>query len=184
MRYDKYIIRDIFYSGIHSFRSDMQPIVDICYLLDTNLLFVKKERACDKKTYLDYIEGLSTGKIDTFDVQGGKEAHMALKLIGRDILNKRGYTDILFESEFEGNIPDVMDSKTTILVECGNSNASKLFKFYINKKIKELMVVPYPDLDRDIYAYTFIPGDELSEFLIFREHEMAKAALKKMSISK
>jgi len=175
MNYNEQTIKDIFYSGSHSFRVDKQLIVNICFLLEKNLLSVKEEKFASVDIYHNYIEDIKDGKIPVIDIEGGQIGHMALKLIGRDYLEKKGFKDIKFESEFEGYKPDVTTKDRKIIIECGSTNPDKIFHYFKNKNLEKVIAVPCPDSDdEDIYFYTFTPGEELSEFLFFREREEFK----------
>ena len=100
MECDEQTIRDIFYTGSHAFRADNQLIVDICFLLQENLLFVEKHAIAAAGLYQKYLDDIRCGKIPVSDIDGGQIEHMALKLIGRDYLANETSNDIVFEREF------------------------------------------------------------------------------------
>jgi len=182
MKYSRQKIKDIFYSGSHSFRFDRQLIADVHFLLENKLLFVSKEKVISVNTYYDFIEEIKDGKIPVIDIDGGQVGHMALKLVGRDYLVNKGFKDIRFESNFAGYKPDVIANDKKIIIECGNTNPDKIFNYFKNSGLEKFIVITYPDADdKDIYSYTFTPSDKLSDFLLFKE----KTELKKIrNISK
>jgi hypothetical protein len=172
MKCDEQTIRYIFYTGSHAFRVDKQLVVNVCYLLNNNLLSVEKEKIAPNKIYQDYINNIESGKIPKFDIEGGQAGHLALKLVGRDYLENKGFKNIKFEHEFEGYKPDIITEDNKIIIECGSTNPDKVFYYFKNKNLQKVIIIPYPDVDdRNIYSYVFIPGDELSNFLVFREKE-------------
>lgn len=172
MKCNEQAIKDIFYTGSHAFRADKQLIVNVCFLLENNLLFIKKEKFALVGIYKNYINEIENGKISLIDIEGGTKCHLALKLIGRDYLENKGFKNIKFESEFESYRPDLITGDGKIIIECGNTNPDKIFHYFKNKDVKKVIVIPYPDVDeKDIYFYIFTPGNELNDFLIFKEKE-------------
>ena len=53
---------EIFYSGSHSFTAHLRLILNICFLLENDLLNVKKEKVSFSHIYHDYIEKLKADK--------------------------------------------------------------------------------------------------------------------------
>lgn len=176
MKYNKSAITNIFYSGGQDFRVDKQLVVDVCFLLDNNLLYVKKEKTCLYNIYQGYAELINRGEIPIIDIEGGSTGHLALKLIGRDYLKKLGHNNFKFESELEGYRPDLMTRDSKIIIECGSTNPDKIFYYFKNKNLEKLIVIPYPDHEgKEIYLYIFTPGKDLSDFLIFNEQQKLKS---------
>jgi len=169
------MIKDIFCSGSHSFRYDRQLIVNIYFLIKNKLLFVDREKITSIDIYHNYIDDIKTGKIPVIDIEGGQSDHMALKLIARDYLIDKGYKDISFESNFEGYKPDVITNNKKIIIERGNTNPDKIFNYFKNPALEKFIVIPYLNTNqKGMHLYTFTPGDELSEFLLFKEEEELK----------
>ncbi|MBU1165090.1 hypothetical protein KKA15_06060 [Patescibacteria group bacterium] len=171
MQYNRELIKNIFYSN-RDFDADMQLIVNICYLLNNGLLTFKKEKISTKEIFDDYSDDLIGGKILKADIDGGECRHLSLKLISKDYLAKQGITDIKIEYEFDGYIPDIISSNKKIIIECGDTNPDKIFNYFKNKNLEKVIIVTYPNIDdTDIYAYTFIPNEELSDFLVFKDKQ-------------
>jgi len=132
--------------------------------------------------YYEYLDNLKDGKIHKIDIEGGGDRHLGLKLVGRDYLHTIGVVNVLYEKVFEGYIPDVISEDQKVIIECGNTNADKVFNYFKNKSLKELVVIPYSDdKSSKISLYIFTPSEELSEFLLFREIELGKIAISKRS---
>lgn len=172
-------VKNIFYSGSYTGHIDEQLIVDICYLLNANLLSARKERIADKSNYLSYLDAIVTGVRPSADIAGGSNGHMALKVVAEHYLNAQRYANIVFEQEFEGLRPDLMTRDQTVLVECGTVEPNKIFSYFKNKKVRRLIILPYPDQDDDnMYAFIFSPLGELADFLRFKEEEVARSMRK------
>lgn len=152
--------------------SDRQTIHDINFLLEHGYLHVSKNFFCNKKTFLDTLEKIQTGDIAIFDVDGGKTEHMALKAIAKDKYGNKQKMHI--EETFHGRIPDalyIIDDDIHI-IECGNTDERKIFEYFKNLKVKEVSIVPFPYAEDDaLCMYTFLPSDNLSEFIEFWEQE-------------
>lgn len=165
-------VKHIFYSGSFTGHADEQLIVDICYLLNARLLFAHKKCVATRQDYSTAINTITTNKRLVADIAGGGTGHMALKLIAEQYLKTQGYRDVLFEQEFEGFRPDVLIKDRTVLAECGNVEPNKIFSYFKNKKVKQLVILPYPDPDEDkVHVHIFSPSSELADFLCFKEEE-------------
>lgn len=170
--YTKDNIRDIFYTGSHAFRADEQLVVDVLFLIEENLVQLKHQKISDLSSYHGYISDIQNGVIPVIDIEGGQVGHMALKLLGREYLISRGFRNVKFEKSFEGYVLDVSTEDASFIVECGNTNPEKIFKYFKNKKVKEVVIVPYPNQEEKyINAYIFQPTKELSDFLFYKEEK-------------
>lgn len=175
MDFSREDIKNVFCTGSHAFRVDWQLVEDLYFLLQEKLLLLKTEILPVYSQYQSYIEDIQNKKIPIIDIEGGQAAHMALKLIARNYLNSKNFKIVKFEYSFEGYVPDVITGDKSVIVECGKTNMDKVFNYFKNKSIRQLIVIPYPNSDdHNIYAYTFEPGEDLSEFLIFKQQEEAK----------
>ena len=175
------MVKDIFHSGSFAHSYDKQIIADIVFLLQEGLLSVEKKKISDKNHYIKHIDDIKSGKISRIDIEGGGDGHLALKLLAKNYLIAGGCEKINFEQQYEGYVPDVITFDKKIIIECGNTNADKVFYYFKNKNLKEMIIIPYPaDEEANIWCYIFKPGEELSEFLFFREKEMLKKAVSKI----
>ncbi len=104
---------------------------------------------------------------------GGGKNHVALKLLAKEYLQKKGVTELLFEHPFCGYYPDVMSADTLIIAECGHTNnPEKMLAYFQQGNIHECMQIPYPMYeDKEILGYCFTAGPQLKEFLDFLEAE-------------
>jgi len=174
MRYDTQDLIEIFYSGDQAFRVDQQDISNIKYLIDQGLLIAIKKRLAPKQQYLDQIEKVQKNRADYYDFEGGGIGHMALKVMAKSYLINKGLSanDIQSEVEFMGYRPDLMTKNHKLLVECGNTETGKVFSYFQDENVEELIIIPYPSADEEtIMSYDFKPGEDLNEFLHFFEKE-------------
>lgn len=163
------MVKDIFHSGSFTHSYNKQIIVDIVFILQEGLLSVEKQKINNTDIYKKYIDNIKSGKISRIDIDGGGDGHLALKLLAKDYLGTRGYDKISFETEYEGYMPDVITVDKKIIIECGNTNADKIFYYFKNKNLQELIVIPYPmDEDADINCYIFKSGEN-SQIFYFLE---------------
>ncbi len=168
-------IREIFYSGNHSFNGDRESINEIAFLVDEKYLLVKSTIIATKEEYFSILKDSSSNVVQNrHRAAGGSFEHVALKLLsGIYIKKERNYLDILYEHPFCGYFPDVITKDEKIIVECGHTqNAEKLLTYFRQGKIKECIQVPYPsDEDKTIKGYSFTASNDLTKFLIFLEQE-------------
>lgn len=175
--YSNDFIRDIFNSGSYTHRCDEQLIVDTAFLVNEGLLSLESIVVCGIQKYHQYNDDLMIDKSMSFDAAGGSLGHVALKYIGREYLLDLGYKTVNFEQQFDGYVSDIISPDEKIIIECGNTNPDKVFNYFKNKKIEQLIIIPYPTSEeKQIEAYIFRPTDDLSEFLIFREKELCQQA--------
>lgn len=177
---NKNSVKNIFYSGSFTHNYDEQLIVDIVFLIQKGMLTVEEKYICPLSDYQKYIDEVQSSKVARIDVEGGSDGHIALKLTLQSFFLKNGCSEIKCEQEYMGYFPDVSatDKKgLLILAECGNTNPDKVFAYFKNDEVARLFVIPYPDMgDTKIIGYIFTPGEELIDFLKFRETESVKTA--------
>jgi len=170
-------IKNIFYSGTHSFRFDRELISNVCFLLKNNLLTVESKTIASIGKYRSYTDDIANGRVASIDIAGGQIEHLALKLIGRDYLVSSGFQEVEFEAQFVGYFPDVITKDRKCIVECGLTNPDKIFNYFKNKSVVQIIIIPYPNPDtKKLVAYVFSPTIDLAEFLIFKEQEDLKKA--------
>jgi len=134
-------------------------------------LNIARDKIANLEDYHEYIDDIKSGKIDRFDIEGG-DGHLALKLLARDYLQGQKTN---FEIEFDGYFPDVITFNKKVIIECGNTNPDKILNYFKNKKLEQVIVIPYPSYgEKDIIGYIFKPSVELTDFLIFREKELLR----------
>lgn len=180
--FDRDSVKNIFYSGSFTHNYEKQLIVDIVFLIENEMLSVKKIDICSLEDYKEYIDKIKNYEVARIDVEGGSDSHIALKLIIQNFFLKNGYSRIACEQEYKGYFPDVSAFSGTddmVLAECGNTNPDKIFSYFKNDSVSCLFVIPYPSAnDTKIVGYIFRPGKELKEFLEFREAEMVRSVNK------
>lgn len=167
------VIRDIFHSGGHAFTGELEPINEIAFLVEHSYLMLRTIEIASKEEYNELNAEISS-KCNSHDkAAGGGYAHVALKLIGERYLNGSRKKQVHFEQPFCGYFPDVVTDDKTIVVECGHTqNAGKMLDYFRLSDIKECIQIPYPDLnDNTIAGYSFVPGENLHEFLGFLEEQ-------------
>lgn len=172
-------LTNIFFSGGQSFRADKQIIADIHYLLESGMIRMKGSHFADRKNYGAQIDMIQKNRHHYLNFEGGETAHVALKILAHEFLVKSGHplTDICVEKEHLGLRPDVMTSDGKLIIECGNTEPTKIFTYFQNPELQCLVIIPYPaPEDQVINQYIFEPGENLSEFLLFVEKEKMKQA--------
>ena len=175
--WDKTAIKEIFYSGSYP-ATDDQLIVDITYLVNNKFLNIQREIVTSHQEYFLQVDRITKGDQPIADFDGGGNGHMALKIIAQKYLHNHGSQIALFEREFEGCRPDVITPDRCILIECGNVEPNKIFSYFKNETIQKLIIIPYPDPEEPVFAFTFTPQNELARFLFFKEREELRALQK------
>ena len=164
-------LNSIFYSGDYNHTGDKELIVKLSFLLNNNYLLVNKIKIADKSDYLNL--AANSEQINrNFDADGGGRTHVALKLLAKKYLSTTGIESKL-EHAFCGYYPDIISNDNQIIIECGHTNnVDKIFNYFTQGKIKQLIQVPYPYEDEEfIFAYCFTPKPKLADFLLFEEQE-------------
>lgn len=168
MKYTNSFVKNIFTDGVQEFRIDMQPIVNITFLLNHKLIFLKEKTICTKKIYFNYLDDIYNKKMPRIDIDGGGNGHLALKLIGNDLLKEMGSKKNKYEARFEGFVPDIISKRKDLIVECGNTNPDKIFYYFKNKDVRRVIIIPYPgEKTERIIAFIFTPSGKLSDFINF-----------------
>ncbi|GEM_PF-1206912 len=168
---------NIIHSGGNEFRVDKQQVTDIHFLIQENYLCLSKVFFGEKIQYEKTVEELYKTKKEHFDLSGGSVGHMALKKLAKNFFSASYPTFIInVEDEFMGYRPDILieDSceKSIYLVECGNTESDKFFKYFTSDKVKRMYILPYPeDLSTKIFMFTFTPTENTQDFLLYLESE-------------
>lgn len=165
-------IRNIFYSGTHSFKGNMELISEIAFLVDKNFLSVSPFKMASKDEYKILLN--NPAKLKLFDeAAGGGIPHVALKIIAAEYLKTKKGHESKFEHPFCGYYPDVLSKDESIAVECGHTNnPDKMLAYFKEGGIKECIQIPYPTYeDKEITAYSFVASDDLTKFLHFMDEE-------------
>lgn len=158
-------LAEIFYSGTHAFKGDGSLIQKIHFLLQHNYLKCEKISVSTKSEFYNICDSIERNP--NFDeAAGGGSMHVALKLIAQIYLEKQGMSAI-FEKQFLGYFPDVITEDLQTIVECGHTdNVDKIFTYFIQGNVAEIIQLPYPTSDDpSIYGYRFLTGNNLREFL-------------------
>lgn len=169
-------IYNIFYSGGHSFRGEQESISEIAFLVDEGYIILNTILIAEKKEYLSFIDTLSIQEHTYNLAAGGSHAHMALKILAGQYLERQGGHSFDYEHPFCGYYPDVLTKNKLIAIECGNTqNPEKLLVYFQQGNLRECIQIPYPDYnDEKVFGYSFIPRIELKDFLIAIQEEKRK----------
>lgn len=173
-------IIEIVHSGGNDFRADLKQITDIHFLHEEGYIRLQKIYLCAKEDYNKNLDFLYKNKREHFDISGGGIGHMALKKIALDyFLSKDPSIKIVIEEEFMGYRPDLMikGEKENIreVIECGNVEADKFFKYFVDESVKKFYVIPYPgEESQEMFLYLFTPKNHTRDFLIFLQSERRK----------
>ena len=158
-------VRNIFFSGPYSFAADEALVQKIHFLLNHDYLTCTRITIGAKDEFLEISSDSShVSKHD--EASGGGSAHIALKLLAQKYLLGLGF-EAQFEQPFCGYYPDVISTDQQTVVECGQThNVDKMFAYFIDGKISDLIQVPYPTVDDSlVYGYRFIASKNLATFL-------------------
>lgn len=165
-------IRDIFYSGTHAFKGNMDSISEIAFLVEKNYLSISTIIISSKNEYKSLLN--DPDKLTRFyEAAGGGNTHVALKILARNYLRSKRRHESVFGHPFCGYYPDLLSDDKTIVIECGHTdNAEKILVYFRQGNIKECIQIPYPvDEDTAVKGYSFTAKNRLKEFLIFSEEE-------------
>ncbi len=171
-------VRDIFFSGTHSFKSDEELVIKLHFLLTQHYLSCDRIVISEKQEYFSLCD--NTKIIAAHDeAAGGGTSHVVLKLLAQQYLASLGIS-VYFEQSFCGFYPDVISTDRQTIVECGHTNnADKIFTYFTQGNIAELIQIPYPtDEDAKVYGYRFTASSELRGFLDTEFQENKKNLLK------
>lgn len=165
-------IRDIFYSGTHSFRGESDSISEIAFLVEENYLLFSIVTIASKSEHSTLLHDQDKLK-RSYEAAGGSNAHVALKILTRDYIKNNHDFESVFEHPFCGYYPDVINDNETIVAECGHTgNPEKMLVYFRQGNIKKCIQIPYPSYeDKEIKGYCFTAKEGLKEFLIFLEKE-------------
>jgi len=169
-------IRDIFYSGSHSFRGDLEPIKDIVLLIDKGYLLLTKVLIGTKGKHSSLLHNYKHLP-DKYDAAGGSSEHIVLKILSKEYMEKEcGCKNVTFEESFHGYYPDVLDKEKLIITECGHTqNPEKILQYFLQGNITKCIQVPYPDPeDQNVYGFAFTASGTLIPFLEFSNKEKSK----------
>ncbi|HEY4502014.1 MAG TPA: hypothetical protein VJJ20_03030 [Candidatus Paceibacterota bacterium] len=160
-------IRDIFYSGTHAFKGDLEVAGEIAFMVENGYISMKPRVLADKEAYLSKAEGIGAGIHPHDDAAGGGPLHMALKVIAADVFGRERGQNMKFEQGLCGYYPDVLSADKTLAVECGHTqNPEKIFAYFRQGNVQELIQVPYPnEEDVAVVGYSFIPLSGFFEFM-------------------
>jgi len=166
------IIKDIFYSGVQSFRGANDSISEIAFLVEENYLSFSIVAIASKKEYKALLNNSDKLK-RSYEAAGGGNAHIALKILTSEYVRKNRGCENVFEHPFCGYYPDVLSSEEDIVAECGHTdNSEKILTYFRQGNVKECIQVPYPsEEDEEVKGYSFTAKDNLKEFLVFIEEE-------------
>ncbi len=158
-------LSDIFYSGTHGFKGDKSLIQKIHFLLKNDYLVCERVIMSSKTEFYQLCDSLKENP-DFDDAAGGGNTHVALKLIAQTYLQKLGM-NVIFEKQFYGYFPDVISIDLQNIVECGHTdNLDKIFTYFIQGSIAEVIQLPYPTTDDEfIFGYKFTAKNNLRGFL-------------------
>jgi len=170
-------LTDIFYSHYRS-GANFTALKELFWCINDKMLLLKKITISDIDTYHNYLYDISDKKIDAYDIQGGDKQHLAIKMIGKDFLkitNNEGGC----EQWFAGRIPDLISSDKTIIIECGDTDPTKILEYFSNSKIMKIIVIPYPDPEINyVNAYLFTKTKMLTEYIDYKK-ECFSTSMKK-----
>lgn len=176
-------VRDAFYSGEHAFTGDRQVIKDISFLINEGYLKLQLFPIASRQEHLTMMHDLEKKKkVRADEASGGSTGHIALKLLSGEYLQKKLGLKVLYEHPLCGYYPDVMTSDCRIIVECGHTNnPEKMLTYFKQSNIKECILVPYPDPEKQsVLGYSFTALEKLKDFLDFWESEKRAEILKKL----
>lgn len=178
------IIKDIFYSGTHSFRGENDSISEIAFLVEENYLSFSTVVIATKSEHNALLQDKKK-LAQTYEASGGSNAHVALKILTQNYLRNNCGCESIFEHPFCGYYPDVINDDETIVAECGHTgNPEKMLAYFRQGNITKCIQVPYSSYeDQEIKGYSFKAGKELKEFLIFIEKE-ERSRLKTIFLSR
>jgi hypothetical protein len=165
-------IKNIFYSGGHSFRGDSDPINEITFLVDEGFIQIQQVSIASKDVYLELFQDSSLLH-QRDEAAGGSLEHVCLKICASNYLKSRGVI-CEFEHPFCGYYPDVVSTDRSVVIECGHTqNAEKMLTYFQQGNINEFIQVPYPDVsDDNIIGYQFLSiNPDLKGFLDYLEQE-------------
>jgi hypothetical protein len=161
-------VKSIFYSGSHDFRGDFDSINEICFLITNGYLNLNVLDISSKKSYLELLS--QSQKIDSrSEADGGGRAHIALKILAAEFINKYRGKSFVFEHIFCGYYPDVLSDDKSVAIECGHTqNPEKILSYFLDGNVDECIQIPYPkDDDGSIMGYVFTSDNksQLKNFL-------------------
>ena len=170
----KEFIAEIFYSGPHGFRGDMQVAEKISFLVNEGYLVMRKVTIGTKSDYMNVASDTSLINSRN-EAAGGSREHIALKLLAQ-LYCEREYTSVcVFEQSFAGFFPDIISIDKHTLCECGHTNnAEKILTYFRHPTVQRVIQVPYPDETDDLlYGYIFKAESTLVPFLDFEAKDIA-----------
>lgn len=180
-------LADIFYSnpGCRTDRIDFEGLYKIQQLLDLKYIKLERNTISSIKEYKVIIEKLTNGDIDEYEYQGGSLKHVALKIIAQNDLIKAGNSEILFEFNYFGRVPDVITKDKSKIFECGDTDPRKIDEYFSIDDNLIIYILPYPDIDdHEIVVYKFIKAKSgLNDFLI-KNHLESLSDIKKIITSR
>jgi hypothetical protein len=143
---------------------DYQAIGELDYLLGEKLIDITPVQLCNINKLHEIIDKINSGTIKVMDYQGGGIKHMALKILGEELLadlNKGAKIESLFYNRY----PDVISDDLSVIIECGDTDPNKILE-YFNLGVAKIIILPYPDSEEVIY-YEFSSTDlkELQEYI-------------------
>ncbi len=166
-------VRDIFYSGSHAFRGELEIINDIAFMIDNGYLIMNSIELASHNTFAKYLDDAIVSKSDeSYAAQGGSPTHVAPKLLAANYLREHRNGKPLFEQPFCSHYPDVINDDRKLVIECGDTqNPEKILLYFKQGGIDECLQVPYPPENGAVLAYSFAAGPDLIEFLDYLAKE-------------
>jgi len=164
---EKIDLTPIFYSNYNA-GIDYYSLDELAFLFDNRCLNYKKEPVGSLKEFYDFIDKINNREIKVFDIEGGGNRHLALKLIGLKYYEKTSKT-ALVENWFHGYRPDLLFKNRAgcvIIVECGDTSPVKIMEYFDRPEVEKVIIISYPEEGEDfIYQHIFSKNKALDEYL-------------------
>lgn len=119
---DKEKLIQILYSNYKA-GIDYYTINELIFLLNNKCLYYHSEIISNIDGFNSFIDKINNKEIDTFDIEGSGNRHLALKLLGFKNYKKL-YKNINIENWFQGYKPDLLfkNNRDILIIECGDTN--------------------------------------------------------------
>lgn len=157
----------IFYSNYNA-GIDYYIIDELIFLFDNNCLNYKKDVISNVEKFYKFIDKINSQEIKTFDIDGGGQRHLALKMIGIKYYENM-YYNTLVENWFHGYRPDLLFKSQdggVIIVECGDTNPVKIIEYFERPEVKKVIIISYPEEGEDsIYQHIFDKNKDMDDYL-------------------
>ena len=148
---------------------DMLILKELFWCLNDKMLNIQEIIVGSIKLYREYLNKISKKELNTYDIQSGGNQHLAIKLVGKSFI-KDTLDDTKCEQWFEGRIPDLISSDKSVIIECGDTDPTKILEYFSRKEIKRIIIIPYPDPDIEtINGYEFTKNMILNEYITHKK---------------